>query len=238
MRPFLPVASFALLGLVMSSPARAGEPPPAPTPVPAAPAPAGPAAPAPAVATPVVSVPTYDNTTCPIMGKPSSKALFADTEFGRIYVCCPPCIRKIQADAARAYQTAFPVVKKVGNTIDPVTGEKIGDKPVLLSMQGYELALASEASLAPARANGLIVLTKALRPQVVDVGNHTDPLTGRPVVDNVFVLIDDDLVHLSGPEVVAQVRLDPEKARKAAKALATAEAAARAKVAPAPTQPK
>lgn len=185
----------------------------------------------------VVTVPTYENATCPIMGKPSSKALFTDTDFGRIYVCCPPCMKKIQADAERAAKTAFPVVKQANNTVDPVTGAKIGDKPVLITLQGYEIALASEASVKPARANAQITITKAINPDVVDIGNQTDPVTGLPVVANAFVLIDRDLVRLSSPAVVEDVRRDPEKARAAAKAIAAAEAAARAKAAGA-AQPK
>ena len=189
-----------------------------------APQPAAPAAPA-----PVVSVPTFENSTCPIMGKPASKAIFTDTDFGRVYVCCPPCIKKIQADAERACKAAYPVVKKAGNTVDPVTGAKVGDKPVLITLQGYEIALASEDSVKPARANAQITLTKATRPDVVDIDNHTDPITGQPVANNAFVLIDKDLVHLSAPSVVDRVRLDPEKARKAAKAIAAREAEEREK---------
>src|SRR5262245_40431258 len=202
------------------------------------PKPPAPGAPsAPATPTPLVSVPTFENATCPIMGKPSSKALFTDTDFGRVYVCCPPCVKKIQADAERAAKAAYPVVKKAGNTVDPVTGATIGDKPVLLTLQGYEIALASEDSVKPARANSQIVLVKATRPDVVDVGNHTDPITGKPVVDNAFVLIDKDLVHLSAPSVVESVRLDPEKARKAAKEIAAREAEGREKARKA-AQPK
>lgn len=216
-------AAIVAVSLVIMTPALAQDAAPAP-----APAPAPAAAPA-----PVVRVPTFENATCPIMGRPSSKALFTDTDFGRVYVCCPPCIKKIQGDPARAYQTAYPVLKKAGNTVDPVTGASIGEKPVLLSLQGYEIALASEASVAPARANAQIVLTKALDPRIVDVGNRTDPVTGQPVVDNAFVLIDQDLIHLASPQSVEAVRNDPEKFRKGAREIAAKEAAAREAAKPA-----
>lgn len=223
--------TFITLSLIMASLGAsrlsvAGEPPPTAKP-PAAPAPV-PVAPA-ATPAPVVTVPTFENATCPIMGKPSSKALFTDTDFGRVYVCCPPCVRKIQADAERAYTTAYPVLRKAGNTVDPVTGAKVGDKPVLITLQGYEIALASEDSVKPARLNAQITLTKATRPDIVDIDNHTDPITGQPVANNAFVLIDKDLVRLSAPSVVDSVRLDPEKARKAAKEIAAREADAREK---------
>lgn len=191
--------------------------------------------PAPAPA-PVVKVPTYENKTCPIMGKPSSKALFTDTDFGRVYVCCIPCVPKIKLDPAKAVAAAYPVVKKAGNTVDPVTGEKLGGKPFVITLQGFEIALASEQNAKRARANAQIVLSKALNPKVVDVGNGTDPITGAPVVDNLFVLVDNDLIHLSAATSVEQVRRDPEKARKAAKEIAAREAAARAQAA-SPQQP-
>jgi hypothetical protein len=223
--------TFVLISLVAATFATsrlavAGEPPPTAKP-PATPSPA-PAAPV-ATAAPVVTVPTFGNGTCPIMGKPSSKALFTDTDYGRIYVCCPPCVKKIQLDAERAYKAAYPALKQAGNILDPVTGAKIGDKPVLITLQGYEIALASEDSVKPARANAQITLIKATRPDVVDFDNHTDPITGQPVANNAFVLIDKDLVHLSAPSVVDSVRLDPEKARKAAKAIAAKEAEEREK---------
>lgn len=169
-------------------------------------------------AKPVVSVPTYENKTCPIMGKPSSKALFTDTEFGRIYVCCMPCVPKIKADPARAAAAAYPVRRKAGNTVDPVTGEKLGEAPHMIVLQGYEIALASKENEARARANVQIVLTKALRPKVVEVGNTHDPITGAVVVDNLFVLVDDDLVRLSAAKSVEGVRANPVKALAAAKA--------------------
>lgn len=171
------------------------------------------------------------------MGKPASKALFTDTDLGRHYVCCMPCVPKIKADPARAMAAAYPVTKKAGNTVDPVTGEAIGATPFMIWLQGYDIALASEANAKRARANAQIVLVKALNPKVVEVGNGTDPITGKPVVDNLFVLVDNDLIRLSAATSVDQVRADPEKARKAAKESAAreAEARARAATAPAPT---
>ena len=215
-----------LLALASVTSAFADEPRP-----PAAPAPAQPAA-----ARPVVTVPTFENKTCPIMGKPSSKALFTDTDFGRIYVCCMPCVPKIKLDAERAAKAAYPLTKKAGNTTDPVTGAPVGERPFLLLLQGYEIALASEQNAAKARANAQIVLTKALDAKVVDIGNGTDPITGQAVADNLFVLVDKDLIHLSAATSVEQVRADPEAARKKAKEIAAREAEARARAAT-PPQP-
>jgi hypothetical protein len=202
---------LALTALLVAPIARADEPAPkAPA---ASEAPAAPAQPP----APVVSVPTYENRTCPIMAKASSTALFTDTtEHGRIYVCCLPCVPKIQRDQERAYTAAYPNPKKLENTVDPWTGETLGTDAVTVSLQGYVVRVAP-ANVKRAQANAQIVLVKALRPKTVDIGNLTSPISNKPVVDNVFVLVDDDLIRLAAPAEVEQVKLDPEKARKTAK---------------------
>jgi hypothetical protein len=221
----LSLATVALVGWL--SCARADEP----AATPPAPAPAG----RPQPAAPVVSVPTFENKTCPIMAKPSSKALFTDTaEHGRIYVCCVPCVPRIQQDQERAYAAAYPTVRKVENAVDPLTGEAFGDDAATVSLQGYEIRVAPR-NVKRAQANAQVVLVKALRPKVVDVGNGTSPVSGKPVVDNAFALVDDDLIRLASPAEVEDVKRDPEKARRVAKEIAAKEAAAKA--APAPTVP-
>ena len=51
-----------------------------------------------------ITVPMFPNTTCPIMGKPASTKLFAETEKGRIYICCKSCVKDILADVDTAYR--------------------------------------------------------------------------------------------------------------------------------------
>lgn len=205
---------IAMVLTVSASVARAEDPPPAPKP------PAAPERPA-----PVVSVPTFQNTTCPIMGKPSSLALFTDTaDHGRIYVCCMPCVPKIKRDQDRAYTAAYPTVRRVGNTTDPLTGRALGEDAVTLSLQGYEIRVAPQ-SVKRTKANAQIVLTLLLRANVLDVGNLRSPISNQPVVDNVFVLIDNDLVRLAAATEVEDVKRDPERARRTAKEIAARQAA-------------
>src|SRR5690606_22026009 len=102
-------------------------------------------------ATPTVTVPTFPNSTCPIMGKRASLPLFADTEQGRIYVCCKPCIRKVHADVQTAYKTAYPTTKDLANKVCPVSGEPIGAQSVALVLQGLRIRLCCEGCLAEAR---------------------------------------------------------------------------------------
>ena len=131
---------------------------------------------------PVVTVPTCANPICPIMHKPIVIKQFTETEMGRIYVCCPPCIAKIKKDVPAAYKLAYPTTTKAGNKTCPVTGKPLDDKAVTILLQGYEIGLSSADAIAAARADAQITLAKATRPKVVDVGNRTCPINGQPVV--------------------------------------------------------
>lgn len=197
--------------------------------------PAAPAVPA-ALA---VTVPTYPNTTCPIMGKPASKAMFAETGHGRVYVCCPPCIAKINKDPERAYLAAYPVVKKAGNTVCPVTDKPLGADAVSVILQGYDIGVCATCAK-QAHEDSQIVLAKALDPTIVEIRNRTCPVTNQPVVTNAFCVIGKELVHLSSAKAVDAVKLDPAKALKAAKDIVARQDAAAAPApspVPAPTQP-
>jgi hypothetical protein len=167
-----------------------------------------------------VTVPTWGNATCPIMGKPSSEALFVDVKFGRIYICCPPCARKIRAEPATAYRAAYPTTKRIDNTVDPVTGQALGEKHITMELQGYEFNVCADGCEEKARANAQIILVHLLMPDVVDVNNERCPIDGEAVVPNAFCLIGKNLVRLSSQKHLAQVKADPAgalaKARQSA----------------------
>jgi hypothetical protein len=225
------------LGLVLlvgvSLPAAADDAPAAPAPA----APATPTEPAPTEpAAPAVTVPTYPNTTCPIMGKAASKAMFADTIHGRIYVCCPPCIAKILKDPERAYAAAYPVAKKAGNSVCPITDKALAADAVTVVLQGYEVGVCATCAK-QAQENSQIVLAKALDSKIVEIRNRTCPITNQPVATNAFCVIGNELVHLSDPKAVEEVKKDPVKALQAAKDIVARQDAAAAAAAPAPGQP-
>lgn len=177
-----------------------------------------------ATTAPEVTVPIFNNETCPIMGKPVSTPLFAETEKGRIYICCKKCISKIQADVPKAYQTAYPVTKKAGNAVCPVTGDKIEKDSPSVIVQGYEVSVCCEDCIKEVQTNTQIMLTKATDPKVVDIDNKICPITDKPVAKNAFCLIGKDLVRLSSPECVEAVKKDPKKALDKAKELKAREA--------------
>jgi hypothetical protein len=170
-----------------------------------------------------VSAPTFQNAACPIMGKPALPKLFVDTDYGRIYMCCKACVKKIQADAKAAYETAYKDIKKHDNKTCPVTGDAIGAKSPTMSLQGHEFKLCCEGCRPKALEHSQIVLAKLANPKLTDVGNATCPLSGKPVAKNTFVLIGDNIVHLASDDAVEQVRKTPTKVLDKAKAIKEAE---------------
>jgi hypothetical protein len=170
-----------------------------------------------------VTVPTFQNVTCPIMGKPALAKHFVETPHGRIYMCCKACTKKINDDPEAAYKTAYPTAKKVGNKTCPMSGETLDAKAATVTVQGYEIGLCCSDCSKGVLENSQIVLAKLTNPKIADVGNATCPITGKPVVNNAFVLIGDDLVHLASADAVEQVQKDPTKALAKAKELKAAE---------------
>jgi hypothetical protein len=181
------------------------------------------AAPALAQEPPPVEVPTFPNATCPIMGKKVSLPLFVDTELGRIYVCCKPCFKKIRANVGTAHKTAYPVVEALQNKTCPVSGEPIGEGAVEITLQGFRFRVCCEGCVAAARLHSQVVLTKLRRAKVVDVGNRTCPLSGKPVSPQAFALVGEKMIHLAAPELVEQVAQDPQATLTKAEGIAAAQ---------------
>lgn len=165
-----------------------------------------------------VTVPIYANATCPIMGKPASAELFTDTEQGRIYVCCLPCVKKIQADLDRAMKAAYPRARKAKNELCPVMGKPIKEDAPTVVVQGIEIKLCCDTCKKEMQTNLQVFLAKAMDPKVVDVKNTVCPVTGKPTEANAFCVIGKDLVRLSSPTCVAEVKKDPAGVLAKAKA--------------------
>jgi len=170
-----------------------------------------------------VVVPAQPNGTCPIMGKPASESLWAETAHGRIYVCCAPCIRKIRADPERAYEAAYPTVTRAANAQCPITGRPIEDGATAVVLQGISVSLCCGKCEAPARERSQIALVKATRPRTRDVGNVSCPVSGEPVDPDTIVLIGDELVRLHSKECVESVQARPLAVLETARALAEQE---------------
>ena len=165
-----------------------------------------------------VKVPTFHNEKCPVMEKPVKTTMFVETPHGRIYMCCKACTKKIEADPEAMYKKAYPAAKAAGNKTCPVSGETLGEKPTMVSIQGYDIGLCCGDCAKGALDNSQIILAKLANPKIKDVGNTTSPVSGKPVQNNTFVMIGDDLVHLAAADEVAAVEKDPKAALDKAKA--------------------
>ncbi|TAJ16577.1 MAG: hypothetical protein EPO68_10850 [Planctomycetota bacterium] len=174
-----------------------------------------PAAPASAPA-PRVRVPVHANASCPIMGKPISERLFAETVRGRIYICCKSCVKDILADVDTAYAAAFPRDEVHLNKSCPVTGAEIGKDAVRIKLQGHEFAVRDAAAAELARKESQRTLARLLEPALDDVGNATCPVSGTAVAPNAIVVIDGHLIRLSSPKLVEQIEKDPQPVLKKA----------------------
>jgi len=156
------------------------------------------------------TVPAYPNVSCPVMGKPISSRLWTDTEFGRIWICCKGCDRKIALDVAAAYKTAYPRTKQLENKLCPVSGKPIEGAAATIDLQGHVVRLHRPECVAVARADAQVVLAKAIAPELVEVGNPTCPVSGKPVEKNRFCVIDGRIVRLATAEALDGARKDPK----------------------------
>jgi hypothetical protein len=168
-----------------------------------------------------VRVPIHPNSTCPIMGKKVSVKLFTDVEYGRIYICCKGCDKKIIKDVATAYKSAYPTTKKIENKDCPITGKAIGEDAQTVTLQGHDVRVCCKDCIPVAQASAQVVLAKVTDDKVVDLKNQLCPVTGGPVTKNDFAIIGTTVVHLSSPECVDEVLKDPRtvlaKAKESAK---------------------
>ncbi|MBK8098991.1 MAG: hypothetical protein IPK26_17935 [Planctomycetes bacterium] len=158
---------------------------------------------------PRVTVPTFANATCPRMGKATSTKLFVDTDYGRIFLCCKPCVKDVKADPKAAYDAAYPRLEKHPNTVCPVTGKPTDDKSPRVTLQGHEFAIADAGAQKTAIAESQLVLARLLDPKLVDLRNALCPVTGEPTAPNAFCVVDGIIVRLATPRAVDRVGKEP-----------------------------
>ncbi len=166
-----------------------------------------------------VRPPLYPNAACPIMGKPVSTRLFAETEKGRIFVCCKGCVPDILANVDTAYRTAFPVDKRVENAKCPVTGKEIVKDSPAIVLQGFEFRVHDADAVRVARDESQVVLAKLNDPKLVDLANKVCPVTGQATAKNAFAVIEGQIVRLSSTKCLEDAQQDPAKVLAKAKEL-------------------
>jgi hypothetical protein len=174
-----------------------------------------------------ISAPIFPNASCPIMGKPVSTKLFAETEMGRIYVCCKSCVKDILADVPAAYRTAYPTDKQLKNELCPVSGGEITKDSPAVVLQGFAFFVRGPQDVAKARENAQIVLAKLADPKLVDLENELCPVSGEAVARNTFVVIEGTIVRISSAKLVDEIAKDSAKVLRKARELRAAQDADR-----------
>lgn len=165
----------------------------------------------------------YPNASCPIMGKPVSTRLYADTDLGRMYVCCKSCIADILDDVKTAYLSSFPAVNKLENRVCPVTGLAIDKDSPRVTLQGFEFSVHDEAAARLARIDTQVTLALLNEPVLVDLKNPLCPVTGSAVTPNAFAIVESTVIRLSSPACVEAVSADPLAVLAAARAIRAKE---------------
>lgn len=179
-------------------------------------------------------VPEFANATCPIMGKPASASLFTDTEFGRIYVCCKPCIKKVRKEAEKSWKTAYPVVKPAANTACPITGKGVDAKVPAVAVQGASIALCCTDCVPKVATSSQIALAKAEDPKLVDLENRACPITGEEADANTIAVIDGTIVRFATSKARDVAKKDPKAALEKARTLRQQEIDGTLKLVPHP----
>lgn len=181
-----------------------------------------------------LTVPEFANTTCPIMGKPASASLFTDTAYGRIYVCCKPCIKKVQKEAEKSWKTAYPVVKPAGNALCPITGKAIDAAVPAVTVQGASIAVCCTTCPPKIAESTQIALAKANDAKLVDLANRGCPITGEETDPNTIAVIDGTIVRFANPKARSAAKADPKGTLEKARALREQERAGSLKLKPHP----
>ena len=171
----------------------------------------------------LVGVPAFINGTCPIMGKPASSELWVDTPFGRIYICCAPCVKRIRRSPKGAYKAAYPKNEELKHLLCPVSGRKLGKDAVAVSIQGVSFKVCCKKCVAPAKEQAQLSLARVHDESLKDVGNARCPVSGKPVNVNVIVRVGKELVRLEKASCIDAVKEKPRQLLAKAKSIAAVD---------------
>ena len=94
-------------------------------------------------------------TSCPVSGKPINKEVFLDFQGQRIYFCCPSCPAEFQKDPEEYFAKFEKEHIELENiqTSCPVSGEELGENPVVIHFKGRTVKFCCPSCEKPFRAN-------------------------------------------------------------------------------------
>ncbi len=163
--------------------------------------------------------------TCPIMGKPVTADMKSTVVNGRqVFVCCPPCIEKIQADPATALKkvTASYVshvtserqafsdrLQIAAQGICPVSGEKLGSmgKPIKVQVGESEVAFLCCQGCVGKQINAELWATVQAN---LAKAQGTCPVMGKPVDASMkSTVVQGRKIFVCCPPCIEKIQADP-----------------------------
>ena len=162
---------------------------------------------------------------CPIMGKPVDPSMKSTVVTGQqVFVCCPPCIPKIQADPAGslskvnanyvAYvgnkrQAASDKLHVTAQGICPVTGQKLGSmgKPIKVKVGAEEVAFLCCKSCIGKQINAEHWTTIQTN---LATAQKTCPVMGKPVDASMkSTVVNGRRIFVCCPPCIEKIQADP-----------------------------
>ena len=165
-------------------------------------------------AAPKAEMPFYGNTKCPYSGKAIKKQHFVSKGKERIYLCCSRCVKKAKTEVDKLYALAYPKseLQKLSLKACPLTHKKLGEKPVLVTWQGYQIPVCCKRCAKGFLRRPNRNLTIALHPELKVVGNKMCPvMDDEKVARDTFVVYRGYLVDLCCEECIAMFNDDGDE---------------------------
>ncbi|MEL6105082.1 MAG: hypothetical protein AAFU85_03565 [Planctomycetota bacterium] len=164
--------------------------------------------------------------TCPIMGKPvDAKMESTVVEGQKVFVCCPPCIEKIESEPATALRKVRSAYKRfveeerrtrsdrlhaIAQKICPVSGEPLGSKgdPVKVKVGKHEHAFlcCQECTGGKLSAEHWKTIQRNLAK-----AQGTCPVMEKPVDETMsFAIVNGRKIFVCCPPCIEKIEKDPE----------------------------
>lgn len=156
---------------------------------------------------------------CPVGGEKIDRKVFIETKQGRVYFCCPKCIKPYEADPAK-YATKVHAQRLLlgGPRVQvtcPVTGKPI-DPKISLDHHGQKVYFCCKNCPAKFEKHPADFLAKAERCYTTQT---TCPVSGEPIDPTVFVVLKDaERVYFCCAKCVGKFDSSREKYLKELKA--------------------
>ncbi|HKE00164.1 MAG TPA: hypothetical protein VKE69_04085 [Planctomycetota bacterium] len=157
-----------------------------------------------------VSTPFYGNEKCPISGKPIDRTKMVELDGQPVFLCCPMCAAKANADAKGTLAKAYPAAAAIGNKHCPVSGEANEDSKAKVTFAGKTVSLCCDDCVADAKKAWAATIAKASDEKLADQKN-AKCVCGKDVAAAWVAVADGKIYRLCSAACVDDVKKDPKK---------------------------